>query len=824
VVTELSPAAQAAFAALAAVPARPVKALIAGGVGTGKSTTLTALRDKLRGAGIAVSTRPPEPGETPSAVIVDDVHLLSDVQLRTLTELAADPATTVVVAAEPREHDPDLRALTVALEREHPRIALGPWSRAEVSRRLAIGDPGTLEAVMATTAGVPSLVEAASTAGWSADAIAHAVEVALTERLRRLDEPMLSTLLVMSLSPGLGPADVAATLGISAEAARTLVDRSYATGLLDPSHGARFVASLHRAVAALTGAVSHHAVESALLRSQDELSTLSTDLALTLAEHGLRDPLLGAVLKERAVRANLLSHQKARLLRAALSAGAAGADVEIRLADALALGGDCSSATARVDSLLNTRDPVQRAAAVRVGASVAAHDGNTAQAADLFGWLASSAESRAETTVGAAGAIVFVAAGQPGAASAMAASQIGPPTSSARTNRSLAEGLLLTLDQPYAVAAARLGQALGAEVRTPEAMPESAPALVTLAALHAGDAVRARNVITRAVADDSADEMFSHRHRLLRAWTRMLDGQLQAAASDVVVVTSAADLHRRDALWAAALQTAVARRAGDTGALQKHWSAAMDVLAEFSIDLFCMLPLGELWVAATRLRQAGRLSYPLDQAFGLLTALGDPPAWSLPLHWAGVHAAILANSPESMAPHGQALTAAAETSPFAAALARAGRTWLRVLARRVDVDEVASAARGLAQFGLTWDGTRLAGHAALQAADPRVSGAMLQVARDLKVTTDSPDLPAGPADSEPRATKLTPPARSPLSDREREVAELLLLGMPYRDIGAQLFISAKTVEHHVARIRRRLGAESRSDMLSMLRTILAPHA
>jgi len=61
-----------------------------------------------------------------------------------------------------------------------------------------------------------------------------------------------------------------------------------------------------------------------------------------------------------------------------------------------------------------------------------------------------------------------------------------------------------------------------------------------------------------------------------------------------------------------------------------------------------------------------------------------------------------------------------------------------------------------------------------------------------------------------------------LSDREREVAELLLLGMPYRDIDAQLFISAKTVEHHVARIRRRLGAGSRSEMLSMLRAMLNP--
>lgn len=59
---------------------------------------------------------------------------------------------------------------------------------------------------------------------------------------------------------------------------------------------------------------------------------------------------------------------------------------------------------------------------------------------------------------------------------------------------------------------------------------------------------------------------------------------------------------------------------------------------------------------------------------------------------------------------------------------------------------------------------------------------------------------------------------------EREVAELLLLGMPYRDIGARLFISAKTVEHHVARIRQRLGAGSRSEMLSMLRAMLAPES
>jgi DNA-binding CsgD family transcriptional regulator len=99
---------------------------------------------------------------------------------------------------------------------------------------------------------------------------------------------------------------------------------------------------------------------------------------------------------------------------------------------------------------------------------------------------------------------------------------------------------------------------------------------------------------------------------------------------------------------------------------------------------------------------------------------------------------------------------------------------------------------------------------------------MLQLARDLKLTTAVDDGPG--VESMPTAPAPAGSARqqsSRLSDREREVAELLLLGMPYRDIGSQLFISAKTVEHHVARIRRRLGADSRSEMLSMLRAMLA---
>jgi DNA-binding CsgD family transcriptional regulator len=65
-------------------------------------------------------------------------------------------------------------------------------------------------------------------------------------------------------------------------------------------------------------------------------------------------------------------------------------------------------------------------------------------------------------------------------------------------------------------------------------------------------------------------------------------------------------------------------------------------------------------------------------------------------------------------------------------------------------------------------------------------------------------------------------ADGPLSDREREVAGLVLEGLTYRQIGERLFISAKTVEHHVARMRQRLGSGSRGELFAHLRQIVGP--
>jgi DNA-binding CsgD family transcriptional regulator len=797
-----SPMAAAVVEALANASTVAVKLLISGGVGSGKSTALAAARDVLRGAGLTVLASPPRPGDAPgAALVIDDAHLLSEAELLSLAERVTDPRTTVVVAGEPREQ---LRDLTVAMERYRPRITLGPLPVAED--------------LLGCTAGLPFLVHATAN---GAQSPAQAATFALIARLRRLDEPELDTLLIMSLTQELGAADVAAALRISASEAHRLVDRARASGLIEPSHAPQFQRLVHGAIAQIVGNAHHGEVETALLRSQLDIATVSPQLALRLAEHGLKDDRLADILAQQAAAVRGESVRAAELYQAAINAGAEG--LTSRVADALALAGDCAAAAALADGLLSSPDSAERAAAVRIAASVAAHEGNANQAAELFGWLG----PHPDAVVGAAAAIVLAATGDlTTARTALRLKDSGPPTMAARTSRSLAEGLLLTMDQPYPAAMTKLGQAIAAEQSSSEVIPDSPAALVTLAAIHGGDPVRARSVISRAVRADG-DALFAPRHTLLSGWIKMLDGQLASASADVAAAGSA-PLHRRDALWVAALQTAIARRSGDTGALQKHWYAGMEVLAEYSIDLFALLPLGELWVAAARMRQVEQLRHTLDQALTLLEALGNPILWSIPLHWAGVHAGILANAPELVAPHGQALGAATETSTLAQALSGAGRTWLRVLAGQVDTDEVTASARSLSHVGLTSDATRLAGQAALQTPDGRVSGAMLQLARDLKLGATPGDLPSAPTGDEPADATPSPPHQptsgSPLSHREREVAELLLLGLPYRDIGAQLFISAKTVEHHVARIRRRLGAGSRSEMLSMLRAMLAPES
>ena len=54
---------------------------------------------------------------------------------------------------------------------------------------------------------------------------------------------------------------------------------------------------------------------------------------------------------------------------------------------------------------------------------------------------------------------------------------------------------------------------------------------------------------------------------------------------------------------------------------------------------------------------------------------------------------------------------------------------------------------------------------------------------------------------------------NPLSDRERQVLQLVARGYTYRQVGAELFIAEKTVENHVRNILGKLHLTRRAELI-----------
>ena len=68
------------------------------------------------------------------------------------------------------------------------------------------------------------------------------------------------------------------------------------------------------------------------------------------------------------------------------------------------------------------------------------------------------------------------------------------------------------------------------------------------------------------------------------------------------------------------------------------------------------------------------------------------------------------------------------------------------------------------------------------------------------------------ADPGPREDVL-----APLSDRERDVAALLVTGLSYAQIGAELFISRATVGFHLGRIYAKTNVSTRHELIDLMR-------
>ena len=657
----------------------------------------------------------------------------------------------------------------------------------------------------------------------------QAPTINMAQQLRGEDTAVRELLLALSVGftlPGPLPAELGRKLrdhdGTGLDA---LVQRAESSGLL-LSDGT-VVGTAQRALLNITPASRVHALQRELVGFLTTEGRPLGELARELARSGLTDRRVAAELETAADK--VLQHNPAlaaQLYSEALLAGADELQTAARRAQAAAAAGDLDAAGRIVDGLLVSADPPDVRLGVDVAASVWAQRGLLARSADLYAWLGPanaglSAPLAAVAMVGSGNRAdadeVFPVGSEPTSPTllAVALSQTGKGVMESLA-RDPHRGLPLLIHASDMLNASCSSRPL----------PDTPGALAALLALQSGEPQMADTIIRSAVAARQGGDAARPRLHLLQAWSAMQQDNPEEARLAVNEASKANHwpLVPRDEFLCAALEVGLARRSGDVHDLVAAWERAREAMLHTAVDLYNLLPWGELMIAAARLRETRRVAHYLDDAWALLAKLGEPPLWSVPLHWAAVQAALLSKSPADLAPHAAALVRAADYSHLAAVLAAAGKAWVSVLAGRFQTQDVENSARGLNAVGMPWEGARLAGHAAARAEERKDMMRLLACARDLHPQGGSTGPHAAlPPEVGPSAAKNSygvQPDASGLSEREKEVARLVLEGKTYREIGEAIYISPRTAEHHIARIRRRLGAENRSDLLVRLRLAL----
>jgi len=490
------------------------------------------------------------------------------------------------------------------------------------------------------------------------------------------------------------------------------------------------------------------------------------------------------------------------LLEAAEQAGLTGAD---RAAGEVLLAAEEHrpvAALRAVDRVLVEELDDTRAAAVLAAAAVLGSEGAWNRCAEL----ASRAASQLPAPVGLdLAGYGYLAQGDASAVQRVVAElPPGPGAGSlvaARSN-ALLSGLARTLEPDPSAALVELLDAvrLGRMVATPWRLAEPAPVIAATVAAHLWELDIASELVT--VDEDGGER--DVRRALLRAWIDLQRGDWLGAEEQVnrlVLRHDGAIPTPRDRVLAEAVRAGSARRRGDLEALLEVWRRARTSLLRSQPDLLSLQPIGELLIAGARLGDRATVASCLERVRTLLTAVTDAPAWALPVRWFELQVAIASDDLDGARAVARQAAELPCHAPRTRAVVVAAQVWAESLSGRVRPEDVRRAARDLAEIGAVWEAARLAGSAAIRLSDSTDMRELLRFARGLPSAT-SPSLTD-------RSGELSP--------REREVAAHLLGGLTYREIGAQLFIAPKTVEHHVARIRRKLGAGSRAELLVALR-------
>jgi DNA-binding CsgD family transcriptional regulator len=794
--------------AIAAAPTAPVVAGIQGAGGYGKTALLERLARTYGDAGVPVFGANALDRAAEGAVLVDDAHRLDESLLGALREIARQPGARLVVAYRP---GPRPAALAELIGEMGAPVLLSALGRDEIAAQAGAVEPGWIDWLQAQTGGVPRYVSRVltTTEPGRAELPARALDQ-FQHDLDQLGEAGWECVTAMAVGATPHPDLLAALLDLDPAVVGSALLAVRAGGLVGADDV--LLPIVRAAALRLTPwerrlRVTRRLVETQLARGGSVLPLVSPLLGAEIAL--LPEATLAAAFEkagEEALRD--APHLAQRLFAAAVSAGTPAASVAARQARAAAVAGELDEALRLADQVIVDDTVPDKELGVQVAASVLAHRGLLERSAELCRWSVERLRWPGDRAFAAVG---LIGAGRLGDADELLRSSddAGPPTSMTGAAAQLAAGVResvvgsATTALSTLVRSASLSEPVGRSILVPDS-PASVAALV---ALHCGELDVAQSTLDRAIESGTGGPLLHNRHRLLAAWLPLVRGDTVTARAKLPARIEPA---ARDRLLATAIEAGIASRDNDMAALAAARGQARQAVAEHSVDLFALLPLGELVVAAARLRDQDWIAPYLTEAQALLDRLGNPPLWTSMLTWKRLQAAIVLEELDQAQQHATHLDGMAQHNPLAAAMAEAAHVWLRILAGQVDQDEVEQVARALHAAGLAWDGARLAGQAAIRTTDRRAMLALLECARALQGKPPRPRAVRGAMSAE---TDL-------LSEREKEVAELVLAGLTYKQVGKRLFISAKTVEHHISRIKQRLGCANREDLLNRLRELL----
>ena len=851
-----------AEALLARVRSDPAAGLITGALGPGgrgKTPLLAALRTEFEIAGVPVVDVDAVlggTGESGAVVLVDDAHVLSPDVLQDLRQLTEEPGIRMVVAFRPWPRPPALTALASVLRRHGPLTVLQPLGRDEVGRRAesVLGTtlrPAMVDILTEQTGGRPRVLDEVlytlQETGLDQPESPPALPAEVVDRLRfmveDLDATTRSLLLAVAAGAKLETAVLSALLDLDATLIREAVDRAGAGGLL--LGDGRLIPLLRSALLSSEPVERTRDIQVSLLDIHAGLGHDVLPVARALARSGIRNPPAAAVLIDAAdTRLRTEPELALALYSDAIRAGAPAAGLAVRRAEAAVCVGRLDDALRLADPVLGSVDLPDLSRAIDVVATVMAHRGQLGRAARVV----SLARARAHRCRGADGR------GGPAGDRRAGAGEGHPGVRRAAP---------LAHDARRRDGVDRRGHRVFADrfvhlraVRTEQGDVDGGIARVhRVAAGFAGRPDRARRhprrrVRTRrigAAARGGPPGRGSDRAGPAPAVVGLdRDGPGNRAEATSLLnqaLPPGSSAEPRDETFATAVRVGLARRAGDVAVLAHTWHQAREVILRQPVDLFVLLPLGEFMIAAAQVGESELLDAHVKQAWMLLGVLGDPGLWSSPLQWCAVQANIVTHTTEGIAPLAEAMDQVTSHNGYGRVLAAATAAWMAVLTGEVEVDRLQQTAVALQGIGLGFEAAQLLSEAATRVPDRRSTTTLLQLARGLHHLPDHDQLamphPARqepPAPAAARAESL-PAQRRPenraggevptnhssvtatLSGRELQVARLLLRNQTYREIGERLFISPKTVEHHVARMKQRIGARRRSDLFSELRVL-----